>query len=619
MLSFNDCNVNTNGLIQFKDLALNPSNFSFPYFSNQIISGLIVTHPDAGDFLTCSNTAGILQVDAIKYNINALSATCTANASINPRIDLVCIKYDTNGFVIVEGTPAASPVPPALPANHYVLGFLSHIAGSNSLGGVVYSINTNIPTMPAGFLKSNGEFIESENVTFNIPNPTTPSSTIYSDGTSWIESTNFLNANTATSFFGDYTDPGFPTGVGIRFLYLGSLGCLCVGTVTGAVWNTPAGQNSLSVGLDVYNDAQNSLSVGNQIFNDSSTQNSFILGDSINTGGSIASSIISGTGHSLNAGSFSNNSIVTGVTLNLNTGNLTNSIIANTGVVNPALSITNTITCLNNSNFDSLTNCIIAGGNVAGSGNITNSIAFFESTNTNSSYSLMNTRGSSYNVDSSLMLGNNLNTFNFPLNSYQNCIISIGNASNPLTIQNNNIFYQGTVTSITSVLPEYVFNFGNDNNYSGTGNYVGSLLCKELEHSDTNQLLRVAIGLQNNDLSPSFLNCDLTTYAQRIKLNGFLIDKVTVNPGSYTMDVARLTTSGLNDDSFIIFTAGSDTITMDINAPIGATFTIFSISGTNEIYAGAGETINGAASVAFTTPYTAKTVKKYNSNSWIWY
>lgn len=58
--------------------------------------------------------------------------TVPANGSGNPRIDLICAKIDTGAtpgvkgvnsgsVVLVQGTAAASPVPPAIPSNHEVL------------------------------------------------------------------------------------------------------------------------------------------------------------------------------------------------------------------------------------------------------------------------------------------------------------------------------------------------------------------------------------------------------------------------------------------------------------------------------------------------------------------
>lgn len=56
----------------------------------------------------------------------------TSNSSGNPRIDLICFKVDTaatpgvqgvaaGSLVAVAGTPAATPAPPAVPANHLIL------------------------------------------------------------------------------------------------------------------------------------------------------------------------------------------------------------------------------------------------------------------------------------------------------------------------------------------------------------------------------------------------------------------------------------------------------------------------------------------------------------------
>lgn len=70
--------------------------------------------------------------------------TIPANTSGNPRIDLICVEVDplqTPGadgsanidFVVVQGTPAGSPTPPAVPAKHLVL---AQIAVADSFSSI---------------------------------------------------------------------------------------------------------------------------------------------------------------------------------------------------------------------------------------------------------------------------------------------------------------------------------------------------------------------------------------------------------------------------------------------------------------------------------------------------
>jgi hypothetical protein len=85
------------------------------------------------------------------------SVSITANASGNPRIDLICVKIDTvtspdaeatniATAVAVAGTPAASPSAPAVPANHLVL---AQVAVANGFATITTANITDRRTQTA--------------------------------------------------------------------------------------------------------------------------------------------------------------------------------------------------------------------------------------------------------------------------------------------------------------------------------------------------------------------------------------------------------------------------------------------------------------------------------------
>lgn len=77
-------------------------------------------------------------------NDATINAVVTANASGNPRIDIVCILIDTSAtpdgdasnvasIVVTAGTPAASPSAPATPSNSYKLAEIAVANGASSI------------------------------------------------------------------------------------------------------------------------------------------------------------------------------------------------------------------------------------------------------------------------------------------------------------------------------------------------------------------------------------------------------------------------------------------------------------------------------------------------------
>lgn len=85
-----------------------------------------------------TSTQGVYGV----YNDASVTLTVTSNASGNPRIDLVCVTVRDAGYSganndvilqVVAGTPAVSPVAPALPASSLSLATIAVANGAASI------------------------------------------------------------------------------------------------------------------------------------------------------------------------------------------------------------------------------------------------------------------------------------------------------------------------------------------------------------------------------------------------------------------------------------------------------------------------------------------------------
>jgi hypothetical protein len=81
------------------------------------------------------------------YNDATTTLTVTAANASNPRIDLVCVTIqdafytgasNTTLFQVIAGTPAVSPVAPALPTNSIALAYITVAAGATQV------LNANI-------------------------------------------------------------------------------------------------------------------------------------------------------------------------------------------------------------------------------------------------------------------------------------------------------------------------------------------------------------------------------------------------------------------------------------------------------------------------------------------
>lgn len=82
--------------------------------------------------MTIAISAGEVRIGGVNYAVSAGNATISAADSTNPRIDVISV--NTSGAVVVTaGTPAASPVPPALPASSAILAFVDVPAGDTAI------------------------------------------------------------------------------------------------------------------------------------------------------------------------------------------------------------------------------------------------------------------------------------------------------------------------------------------------------------------------------------------------------------------------------------------------------------------------------------------------------
>jgi hypothetical protein len=104
------------------------------------------------------------------------SVNIDSNNSGNPRIDIICIKVDTavppgvqgvnaSSVVVVTGTPASSPVPPAVPDNHLLLAEVYVANGASAISNSDITdkrVQASVGTIngPAGFLV-NGRIVPS--------------------------------------------------------------------------------------------------------------------------------------------------------------------------------------------------------------------------------------------------------------------------------------------------------------------------------------------------------------------------------------------------------------------------------------------------------------------------
>src|SRR4249919_880586 len=116
--------------------------------NGRVISGMGVTAQAVPDMSVLIGTGRCVvptpASDGGGYLImNDAPATLAVGAvSTQPRIDIVCCSVDdadysgvvyTPKFILVQGTPGASPVQPAKPAGYLILAVLSHLANATSV------------------------------------------------------------------------------------------------------------------------------------------------------------------------------------------------------------------------------------------------------------------------------------------------------------------------------------------------------------------------------------------------------------------------------------------------------------------------------------------------------
>lgn len=98
-----------------------PTEQNIPVFPDAVSDGLALTHnPTTTNQLQFGYDAGKAQIGDTVYTYVAGVKTVTPDAA-NPRIALICAANATDSVVVVHGTAAASPVPPAIPANNVPL------------------------------------------------------------------------------------------------------------------------------------------------------------------------------------------------------------------------------------------------------------------------------------------------------------------------------------------------------------------------------------------------------------------------------------------------------------------------------------------------------------------
>lgn len=111
---------------------------------NGVVSGIVVTQ-DATDQRKFLNTLGVVKLNEEEVNVTAQAKTTASGDPANPRIDLLIL--NASGFLtFVTGTPAAIPIPPALPETSLLLGFVYVEAGATDTVNNVYFQ----PVNPAG-------------------------------------------------------------------------------------------------------------------------------------------------------------------------------------------------------------------------------------------------------------------------------------------------------------------------------------------------------------------------------------------------------------------------------------------------------------------------------------
>lgn len=111
-------------------------------FSDGVCAGLqVVAHSPAS--LNVDVQAGSLMKNGyFFFNDTTVTVPITTNTSGYSRIDTLCADIDTETFVVVQGTPSSSPVPPSITGNKFPLANIT-------IGNNVSVLNQNVIAMVA--------------------------------------------------------------------------------------------------------------------------------------------------------------------------------------------------------------------------------------------------------------------------------------------------------------------------------------------------------------------------------------------------------------------------------------------------------------------------------------
>lgn len=169
---------------------------SGPYFANLVLTGLSLTLPTAGNFLSLSYTAGSYQLNAQVFTIGSGGTIAiSAGDPSNPRIDTIWAN-NAGALVYTIGTPGVDPVPVYTnDQTHLIIAYVYVQTGATSGGGTLLYPFGAVQSLPAGSI--NGQVLTWNNTTHfwypgpsaSLPTGTTTGSMLYWNGSAWVEET----------------------------------------------------------------------------------------------------------------------------------------------------------------------------------------------------------------------------------------------------------------------------------------------------------------------------------------------------------------------------------------------------------------------------------------------